>query len=191
MKDIPLSCTCGNVQGVATVSPSSGNRVVCYCDDCQKFAHYLNGENTVLDEYGGSDIFQTAHSQIKITSGIGDVRAVRLTEKGMYRWYANCCKTPIGNTMGPGMPFVGVIHNFIGDKENYDKNLGPIRAYVHAKLAKKVPPTDKKKSGFPLSFLRILIKIFTWKIKGKNQPSPFFNPEGNPISQPEILKSEG
>jgi hypothetical protein len=34
---------------------------------------------------------------------------LRLTPNGLYRWYASCCKTPLGNTLGPAIPFVGIV----------------------------------------------------------------------------------
>src|SRR5690349_1155068 len=41
--DLQLRCRCGHTRGVASnVSPSSGLRFVCYCRDCQAFAHFLH-----------------------------------------------------------------------------------------------------------------------------------------------------
>ncbi len=49
-------CRCGEVRGIVTdASPHTANRVVCYCDDCQAFAHRL-GRADLLDAHGGSDI---------------------------------------------------------------------------------------------------------------------------------------
>jgi hypothetical protein len=54
---LPLRCRCGRVRGIAgDVSPSSGFRFVCYCGDCQAFAHFLDRAD-VLDAAGGTDIF--------------------------------------------------------------------------------------------------------------------------------------
>jgi len=42
MTTLSLKCKCGKVKGRATdITPSSGNRVVCCCSDCQAFAAYL------------------------------------------------------------------------------------------------------------------------------------------------------
>ena len=39
--DLPIRCACGAVAGVLrAVSSRRGNRLVCYCDDCQSFAHF-------------------------------------------------------------------------------------------------------------------------------------------------------
>jgi hypothetical protein len=37
-----LHCRCGEVRGLVTnTSPSTVNRVICYCSDCQAFLHQL------------------------------------------------------------------------------------------------------------------------------------------------------
>jgi hypothetical protein len=55
---LPLGCRCGHVRGVANdVTPNSGFRFICYCWDCQAFARFL-GRPDVLDQAGGTDIFQ-------------------------------------------------------------------------------------------------------------------------------------
>ena len=34
---------------------------------------------------------------------------VRLTPKGLFRWHTTCCNTPVGNTLRPSVPFVGIV----------------------------------------------------------------------------------
>ena len=37
-----LRCHCGKVEGhVADAAPKTVNHAICYCDDCQAFAHHL------------------------------------------------------------------------------------------------------------------------------------------------------
>ena len=48
---VSLKCRCGTLRGVATdVSPATGNRVVCHCDDCQAFARFLGVLTRFLDD---------------------------------------------------------------------------------------------------------------------------------------------
>ncbi|HPF47658.1 MAG: hypothetical protein KDF58_12080 [Alphaproteobacteria bacterium] len=192
MTDIHLKCSCGKVQGCAfDVKPDDGIRVVCHCDNCQAFAKYLGRENEILDEYGGTDIFQMSPYQILIEKGKNQIRSVRLTKKGPYRWYTDCCKTPIGNSLHSEVPFVGVIHNFMDDEDKRDKNLGPVRFYVQGKYALKKLPDEKYNEGYPLaSYFKIMFKILVWRFSSKKFPSPFFDEEGNPISKPKKLYSE-
>ena len=188
MADIPLQCRCGKVQGIATnITPSSGNHVVCCCSDCQKFARYLEREADVLDQFGGTEVYQTAQSQIKITHGNEQIRCMRHSPKGLYRWYTECCKTPIGNTLNGKMPFIGIIHSFIHEPQQHAKSLGPIRAFVQTQDALSEPDYPHSSKSFPLGItLRIMSKIMLWKLRGMNQPSDFFDPQGKPVVKPII-----
>lgn len=191
MVDVTLKCRCGAVQGVArNVSADTGTRIVCYCDDCQAFARYLDQEDTVLDEYGGTDIFQITPAQVEITQGAELIRCMRLTEKGLFRWYTACCKTPIGNTLSAGVPFVGIIHNFMDDDGVRDQNLGPVRGHVLCKFARGTLPAARNQTGFPLRLvIRALSRLLVAKLRGQNRPSPFFNSNGIPVSAPQISKA--
>ncbi len=189
MTRIPLKCSCGAVRGMTKcVTANSGIRVVCCCDDCQTFANYLNREDVILDEYGGTDIFQMPMSHIQITHGINNIRCVRLSPKGMFRWYTECCKTPIGNTMSAGVPFIGIIHNFMDDDGIRDENLGPVLGYLQTQFAKKALPPSQNQSAFPIRIIiRFCSNMIFWKLKGLNRPSPFFDSSGSPVSVPHIL----
>lgn len=187
MPEIKLKCSCGKVIGKAKkVNRSSGTRIICCCDDCQSFAEYLNQESSVLDQYGGTDIWQMPISNIQITEGIEQISSVRLSANGLYRWYAKCCNTPIGNSMGSGVPFIGVIRNFIDNASIRDEELGINRGHIQTKFAKRQVPADLK--GPPLRvILRSLSKLIVWKVKGLNRPSVFFDDKGKPIAKPNIL----
>jgi hypothetical protein len=186
--DLPLRCRCGTVRGVARdASPSNVNHCFCYCDDCQAFPHFLDRADDVLDAHGGTEITQMSQASIAFTAGADKIAAMRLTPKGMIRWYAACCRTPIGNTMATtAMPFVGVIHAFI---EAPSAALGPIRGRAWAKSAKggraAVP-----KDGMPDVFMvaRVLAKMLRWRLRGDHKRSPFFDAAtGKPIVEPRVL----
>lgn len=188
--EIALRCSCGEVEGIAhNISPKTGLRLICHCDDCQAFANYLERETEILDDKGGTDVFQITPSQIEITRGKDQLRCVRLGPKGLFRWYTDCCKTPVASTISPGMPFAGIVHNFMDDKGQRDKNLGPVRFSVMGKYAKV---SDKKiHPKFPMSiFLIILPRMILNKMRGKHKPSPFFKTDGTPVSEPVIHKNQ-
>ncbi|MFX6869136.1 DUF6151 family protein, partial [Acinetobacter baumannii] len=79
-----------------------------YCDDCQAFAHRL-GRADLLNAQGGSDIVQVAPAALTFVKGQNRIAGMRLTPKGLFRWHTTCCNTPVGNTLGPAIPFVGLI----------------------------------------------------------------------------------
>ena len=188
MATLSLKCRCGEVSGSATdVTPSSGTRVVCCCSDCQAFAVYLGAESDTLDEYVGTEVFQVSQSQFVIEQGKDKLRSMRLSKKGLLRWYTSCCNTPIGNTISAKMPLVGVIHTFI-DSPDREKVLGPVRAFVQTQHAKGTPDYPKHSAKFPLCITaRIIRKMLLWKLQGKSKPSALFDNEGRPVAKPTIV----
>jgi hypothetical protein len=194
MPDVKLSCHCGKVTGVAqNVSAQSGHRLTCCCSDCQAFSQYLDGlgrtnAEPILDQFSGTDIFQMPISNLKIGQGLEKIDCVRLTSKGMYRWYTRCCNTPIGNTMGVNMPFIGVIHNFMQHQTSRVDEIGKNRAYVQThEMKEKIPKALKGSSS--RAVVRSIFKILSWKMQGLNKPSVFFEKNGKAIVKPVILNT--
>jgi hypothetical protein len=173
--ELALRCRCGAVRGVArNVAPSTINHCFCYCDDCQAFAHFLDRADDVLDAHGGTEITQMSQANVAFTAGADKVAAMQLSAKGMIRWYASCCRTPIGNTMTTtAMPFIGMIKAFVDAPATA---LGPIRGRSFAKSAKggraAVP-----KDGLPelVMILRVLAKVLRWRLRGDHRRSPLFD----------------
>lgn len=192
MSDIQLSCECGQVKGIATnITPDNGNHVVCCCCDCQAFAHYLNKQDSTLDEFGGTRLYQTSQSQVKITQGADKIACLRLTPKGITRWYTSCCNTPLGNTLNANMPFIGIINSFIQEDSDTAKALGPVRAYVQTQYATKPPFNQPHHAKFPLSItLRIISKILGWKIRGMGKPSAFYDEKNKPVVKPIVVSEQ-
>ena len=186
--DLPLRCRCGAVRGLARdVVPSKINHCFCYCDDCQAFAHYLGRAGGVLDAHGGTEITQMSQANIGFSAGADKIAAVRLSPKGMIRWYASCCRTPIGNTMATTlMPFVGVIKAIIDAPA---AALGPVRGRGFARSAKGghgAVPND----GLPeiLMIARVLAKVLRWRLRGDHKRSAFHDPAtGKPLVEPHVL----
>lgn len=168
--DLPLACKCGKVRGVLhDASPSRVNRVVCYCADCQAFAHFLERPD-LLDEHGGSDIVQVAPGNVVFHQGVENIAAVRLGPKGPFRWYATCCKTPLGNTVQPSLPFVGFVHEVFQGKIDV---FGPPTGKIWAQEASSPPPNATAK--VPVGLIATTVrKILGWKLVGKAWPNPFF-----------------
>jgi hypothetical protein len=187
MSEVNLKCACGTVKGkTSAVSSKIGTRITCCCDDCQAFSQFLGQEGNVLDQYGGTDIFQIPVSFLTITEGKSEIACVRLSPKGMHRWYAKCCNTPIGNTFGAGGPFIGIIHSFMDKATTSEVDLGKNRGHILTKFAKTPVPENLKGSSLSIN-CRVVAKILSWKLKGLNKPSEFFNNNAEPICEPQIL----
>jgi len=196
--DLPIRCECGTLQGTLRgVDPARGNRLICYCDDCQSFAHFLNrGEGgAVLDDFGGTDLFQTSPSRITFEEGAEELAAVNLKPGGLMRWYARCCNTPIANTMrSPQMPFAGTLHvavDHAADGRSRDETLGPVRGTSLTQFAKGDASHLEAGGGRSLAMLgRILRLLFVWRLRGEHRPSPFFDDEGNLRCEPHVLTQD-
>ncbi|KZN65602.1 DUF6151 family protein [Pseudoalteromonas luteoviolacea] len=185
---LDVRCDCGSVNGkVAMGQRFFQNRVMCYCDDCQAFVRHLGHEKS-LNKYGGTDVYQVSASQVSIVSGHEHVRCLKVTSKGVHRWYAGCCNSPIGNTINANWPLVGLISSSI--VQDLDSTVGPIKGSVFCKFANQ--PIPKEVKG-PRSHKQIvammIIKLLIWRALGKARPNPFYR-DGKAISKPICLTSE-
>lgn len=130
---LEIRCRCGAVAGHVQVMKH--RRVVCYCNDCQLFAHYLNRAD-MLDPHGGTDALITAPGYVHLDRGQPHVRCLRLSARGAHRWYAACCNTPLGSTLGAWLPFASLPSGCF----EAPQALGPINARVRARFASSHVP---------------------------------------------------
>ena len=183
-REAEFQCRCGEVLGrVAKVSPTAVNRMVCYCDDCQAFVHYL-GHADLLDAHGGTDIVQIAPATLSIVRGHERIVGLRLTPKGLYRWYAGCCNTPLGNTLRPAIPFVGIVARvFEAGAQTADELFGKPIGAVHGKYAIGAAPAGSRRLDLRLVG-RALGKIIVWRVRGQRWPHPYFDSATGAPSHP-------
>jgi hypothetical protein len=179
-----LRCRCGKVEGrVSEASPATVNRVVCYCDDCQAFLHHI-GRADLMDSGGGTDIVQVAPSSLAFHAGAEHIAGLRLTPKGLFRWYARCCNTPLGNTVSPGIPFVGIVAQAfdVGAVRADDLFGKPIGAIL-GRYAIGVPPEGS--TGIDVRLLaRAIGMVAAWRLRGRAWPHPFFDRATRAPSRP-------
>ena len=169
---IPLRCRCGQVQGVIGTGDTYV-RATCYCQDCRAFARWL-GAPGLLDPAGGADIVAMAPSQVRITAGQDQVACLSLSERGIHRWYAACCRTPLGN-MGrsPAIHYVGMSTACMEGAGSMDAAFGPAgRCVINAESA--TAPVEKTPVRFLVGGVRIAFGILRGKLRGLRQ-SPFYD----------------
>lgn len=186
---VELKCACGKVRGQLRLdSRKNGVRIVCQCRDCQTFAHFL-GRADLIDPYGGVDIFQTTPERMSIAEGRELIQCMRLSDKGMMRFYAGCCRTPIANTMASAkLPFVGLSDAFMNHApRTRDQDLGPVASRVNVANAKALPPEESARANALLPILRTFrIMLGAWFMGRRS--SPFFDQTtGLPVAAPTIL----
>lgn len=186
---VNLKCQCGELEGTLTVVPKDYFHVHCLCCDCQQFAAYLKNEAAILDEHGGSELFQTYPQYLKITKGEDHLQCVQLKPKGLYRWYTGCCHMPIANTMASAStPFVGVSVKLMqfASQEEKRRIIGPVLMKAFGRYAVGGKPKDAY-DKFPNSFIpKIIGFMMKGKLTGKASPSPFFQ-NRQPVVTPQLL----
>lgn len=118
-----------------------------------------------------------APNKVKIDAGAVHMRPMRLTSKGVLRWYAACCDTPLFNTMAtPKLPFVGVLT----DRLEKTEPLGPIIAegFVEGADGKARHVNGGRVVG------RFLRRTLAARLSGRWKETPFFNPaNGAPVAE--------
>ncbi len=182
MKNVTWHCRCGRVKGsVEELSPTCANRCICYCHDCRAFLHHL-GREDLIDPRGGIDIVQVPRAHLAIDEGRDQLRCLRLTPRGLHRWYTECCKTPVANTM-PRVPFAGLSPSALAApaRELPDPDL------IHGKSAVGgIPPGASATLG--LRAIARPAKLFaSWMARGLGHPTPLFDRSEHPSVEPTVL----
>ncbi|HEU0199389.1 MAG TPA: DUF6151 family protein [Burkholderiaceae bacterium] len=181
-------CQCGTLVG-EVAEPHKAIRAVCYCRDCQAYAHFL-GKAGVLDELGGTDVIATQAKYVTITGGKQSLACASLTEKGLLRWYARCCRTPIANTPRDWrLPYVGLVHTCLdADGQSLDVDFTKVQMRVNLRSAKGTPPPAPP--GKLAALLRFVPPMLLARVSGAYKRTPFFDNNGSPVVPPQVLTSD-
>ncbi|NNU16949.1 hypothetical protein HK107_11525 [Parvularcula sp. ZS-1/3] len=192
MSELTYSCSCGQVTGtLSEAAPDKGTRVCCYCTDCQAFEEFLGKSDEVLNEKGGADIYQTLPHRMSFLTGTEHLKAVRMTDGRLVRWYAGCCNTPIGSTADtPDMPIIGFLaHPFLrANGELADHAFGQTRGALFGKEAWS--PPEGKKASLPGMVLTFMARVIGARLSGKTGPNPFFDEAKQPLAEPRLISPE-
>lgn len=187
----PVTCRCGKVEGtLAEATRRSVNRVVCYCADCQRFARFLD-RGDLLDAAGGSDIVQVAAGRLAFQHGKENIRAIRLSPGGTFRWYADCCRTPLGNIASYDQPAIGIhAMAFCSRGQTADVLFGAPIGGIRGEHA--VGPVPKSSCGLPVRVaMSAAPKVLMWRLKKVDRPNLFFGADGKPIFPVKSLEDWG
>jgi hypothetical protein len=181
-----LLCRCGALSGEIG-QPHLAIRAICYCNDCRAFAFYLDRQRDVLDALGGTDIVPTQARYVTLTSGLQHLACMSLSAKGLLRWYAQCCRTPIANTPRDWrLPYVGLVHSCL--EKPLEQSFPNVQMHANARGVKGVPATGvwtpiKALGGF-------MPRMLLARLNGAYRQTPFFSPAGEPIVPVKVLTAE-
>ena len=185
----PLSCACGTLKGVVRQGKGRG---ICYCRDCQAFARFLGRPAEILDTSGGTDVVATLARYVTIAEGHQALACMSLGPRGLQRWYARCCNTPIGNTLRDRrLPYVGLVHSCLDSTgQDLDDAFGPARMRVNTDSAIGTPKPGATPLRAALAIARIGTALAAARISGGYRRTPFFDASGEPVVQPTVLTRE-
>ncbi|MCA9720767.1 MAG: hypothetical protein KC468_39255, partial [Myxococcales bacterium] len=188
METLPLRCTCGAVTGRA-LAWSRARRNVCHCRGCQAYARWLRRAE-LLDDAGGTDIYQLTPSQLRIDAGIERLRCVQLTEAGALRWYTDCCRTPVANALAQAwVPWLGMPHLFVdAARAGGTRGRAPLGWKIHARHA-RAPVPGGHATGPASLVLHTLVSALRDAALGRARPNPL-RIDGRPRVAPERLDDE-
>ncbi len=173
MGDFHVRCDCGEIEySISETGIRSGNRLVCYCRSCRVSDIHLRGNKNGLTPDFAVEIIQISPHALRIKKGQSLIRAYQLNSKGSLRWYAECCGTPLWNTLKtPRFPFLGVV---IPPAHHTPKSpeLGETR-YVNTKNALPQSQAPKKDNGFG------------WAVRGilRRAPAAIIHSKQNPLKK--------
>jgi hypothetical protein len=106
----PFQCLCGGVRGELR-HPERALRGLCYCRDCRAYSNHLGTSARTHDAQGGAEFIATQTRHVHLDAGTQHLACVSLSERGLLRWYATCCTTPIANTLrNRRIPYVSLVH---------------------------------------------------------------------------------
>jgi len=116
---------------------------------------------------------------------------MRLTEKGLVRWYARCCNTPIGNTVADyRVSFVGLVHSCLeSPHQSLNDSFGPESMWSCTKRASPARTKVNASSfGMAAGIIRLIAMVLGARLNGAYKRTPFFLAgAGEPIVTPKIL----
>ena len=176
-----FQCRCGQLQGVVD-QPERGVPVVCYCADCQTYAHLLGHPERVLDPLGGTDIVATDSRYVRFTAGTQALACLSLSPRGLLRWYAKCCDTPIAATpRNWKLPYAGMVHTCLSQPDSLEQSFPQVQTRVNTQSAKGKPPGGAGVRGMA-RLTGLILRLLASRLNGGYRLSPFFDAQGVPAA---------
>lgn len=184
-----FQCRCGKLQG-EIAQPAPALRAVCYCRDCQAYAHLLGEPQRVLDAQGGTDIVAMQSSNVRLTAGQEWLACLSLSPRGLLRWYAGCCRTPIANTPRDWkLPYAGMVHSCLERPQPIEPSFPAVQLQVNTGSAHGPVPRVGKLSGMA-RLARLMLRLLAARARGAYRQTPFFDANGAPVVEVKVAERE-
>jgi hypothetical protein len=133
-------------------------------------------------------VIQIVPADITFSQGREALACVRLTRRGMLRWYAACCNTPIGNTPATRkLPFVGLARACLEcAAPTVTASFGPVRhcSFIGGAIGQPKPEPFGR-AGLVFWLIRNRLRA---RFTGGFRDNPFFDTGAvRPIVTPKVL----
>jgi len=186
---IGLRCRCGKLRGELDATRIAA-RAICYCKDCQAFARFLKADDVVLDTSGGTEVEAALPAALRLSAGLEHLACMSLGPRGLYRWYASCCNTPIGNTpRDRKASYVGLVRLCLdATPAQLDRQLG--RGHITSSRGSAHGPTTATPLATALAVARVGAMLAKARLTGGYRDNPFFDASGAPVRAPRVLTLE-
>ena len=140
------------------------------------------------DSRGGAEFVATRAEHVAFEAGTEHLACLSLSEKGLLRWYAACCNTPIANTTRDWkFSYVGLIKTcLMADSESFDRSFSKLQMRVNTSSAKQAPPGMLLQTAAAL--MGFIPRVIASRVTGSYRQTPFFvSPEGLPSAKVYVL----
>jgi hypothetical protein len=120
---------------------------------------------------------------LTLTKGQEHLACLRLSPRGLMRWYAGCCNTPMFNTLlSPKLAFVGIVTDCLNDAEPLGKPV--CQAFVPQ------PKGGRAHKGTLRLVLPLASRLLSARLSGTWRDTPFFDDNGKPVEKARVLTRE-
>jgi len=140
------------------------------------------------DASGGAEFVAARAEHVVLDAGIEHLACLSLSEKGLLRWYAACCNTPIANTTRDWkFPYVGIIRTcLMADSASFQRSFPRVQMRVNTTSAKQAPQSMLLQTVVTL--MGFMSRVIASRINGAYRRTPFFvSPEGLPRTEINVL----
>lgn len=177
-----FACDCGTVIGhLSPRAVQTGTRLVCFCRDCRAASIHLGRPDPAPNPV---DVFQTSPEGVRFDAGQEALGVFRLGPRGLMRWYATCCGTPMFNTLpNPGIPFVSVLSDVMDSPDA----LGKFRGKGFMPAANGTYTHE----GAAAMVWGLATRILASRLSGSWKATPFHDIDtGQPVVVPTVLSKD-
>lgn len=182
-----FQCQCGSLQGLVG-EPQQTVRGVCYCKDCRAYSQHLSTTALTHDSQGGAEFVATLAKHVTFSEGMQHLACMSLSDAGLLRWYASCCRAPIANTVRNWkLPYVGLIGSCLkAGPVDFEQSFPRLQMRVNTSGSRQAPPGLRFRTI--VSLMGFMPKVMLSGANGTYQQTPFFeSPAGVPTVRVAVL----